>query len=83
MEPERQEYKGHTIELCAREAGAEFELLIDNEPIRYGQLPDGSFALHEYAYDWSDNLIHLARKFVDYRDRVERIRREAKFRKRE
>ena len=78
MERERQEYKGHAIELRARNVGADPQLLIDDEPIRYGQLPDGSYALHEYAYDWSDNLIDLARKFVDHRDTAEKIRGETK-----
>ncbi len=50
MEPERQEeYKGHRIELRAREARharaaereEELELLIDDRPVRHGQLPDG------------------------------------------
>jgi hypothetical protein len=88
MEPERQEYKGHRIELRAREGREEvrareaereeeLELLIDDEPIRYGQLPDGSYALEEYAFDWRENLMDLARKFIDYRDRVDEIRREA------
>ena len=96
MEPQRQEYKGHTIELRAtedrdevRERGGreelraregreeELELLIDNQPVRYGQLPDGQYALHEYAYDWTDNLMDLARKFIDYRDRADEIRRGA------
>jgi hypothetical protein len=87
MEPERQEYKGHRIELRApegREVRAreaereeELELLIDDEPVRYGRLPDGQYALHEYAYDWSDDLMDLARRFIDYRDRANEIRREA------
>ena len=79
MEQERQEYNGHRIELRAREdrREAQPELLIDDEPIRYGQLPDGSYALHEYAYDWHDNLIDLAKRFIDYRDRANKIRREA------
>jgi hypothetical protein len=98
MEPERQEYKGHTIELRAPEGREEvrarggreelrategehreerFELLIDNQPVRYGQLPDGLYALEEYAFDWTDNLMDLARRFIDYRDRAEEIRREA------
>jgi hypothetical protein len=87
MEPEHQEYKGHRIQLRARDVDelraredvreAEPELLIDDEPVRYGQLPDGSYALHEYAYDWHDNLIDLAKKFIDYRDRADKIRREA------
>ena len=87
MEPARQEYKGHRIELRAREGGEvrareaereeEIELLIDDEPVRYGRLPGGRYALHEYAYDWSDDLMDLARRFIDYRDRANAIRREA------
>jgi hypothetical protein len=82
MELERQEYKGHRIELRAREADerrareAEPELLIDDESIGYGQLPDGLYFLHEYAYDWSDDLMDLARRFIDYRSRTDEIRRE-------
>ena len=90
MESERQEYKGHSIELRAREAAREAEseaareaapevtseLLIDDEPVRYDQLPDGSYALHEYAYDWHDNLIDRAKWYIDYRDRTDEIRRE-------
>ena len=87
MEPARQEFKGHRIELRAREGRElrareaereeELELLIDDEPVRYGRLPDGQYALHEYAYDWSDDLMDLARRFIDYRDRSNEIRREA------
>jgi hypothetical protein len=86
MKTERQEYKGHRIELRkstadelhAREAEGEegLELLIDEQPVRYGRLPGGSYALHEYAYDWSDDLMDLAKRFIDYRDRAEKIRRE-------
>ncbi len=85
MEPERQEeYKGHRIELRAREALSsareaerqeELELLIDDAPVRYGQLPDGRYFLHEYAYDWRDDLMDLARGFIDYQGRAEEIRR--------
>ena len=87
MEPEPQEYKGHRIELRAPEgreelAGAaereeKLELLIDDESVRYSQLPDGRYALEEYAYDWTDDLIDLAQRFIDYRDRADEIRREA------
>jgi len=79
MEPERQEYKGHRIELRARAGAraAEPELLIDEEPIAYGQLPDGQYFLHEYAYDWTDNLMELAQRFIDYRSRADKIQREA------
>jgi hypothetical protein len=89
MQPERQEYKGHRIELRPREGREgvrareaereeERELLIDDQSVRYGQLPDGQYALEEYAFDWTDNLMDLARRFIDYRDRAEEIRREAK-----
>jgi hypothetical protein len=88
MQPERQEYKGHRIELRPREGREEAraraaereeerELLIDDQPVHYGQLPDGQYALEEYAFDWTDNLMDLARRFIDYRDRAEEIRREA------
>jgi hypothetical protein len=90
MEPQRQEYKGHHIELRAREAHPlrapvaerekDLELRIDDEPIRYGQLPGGMYALHEYAYDWTENLMDLARRFIDYRDRADEIRRETEAR---
>ncbi len=93
MEPERQEYKGHRIELRPREdregvraSEAEreedleledLELRIDEQPVRFGQLPDGRYALEEYAYDWRDDLMDLAQRFIDYRERAEQIRREA------
>ena len=93
MEPERQEYKGHRIELrpregregvraseAAREEDLELEdleLRIDEQPVRFGQLPDGRYALEEYAFDWTDDLMDLAQRFIDYRERAEEIRREA------
>lgn len=86
MEPKRQQYKGHRIEVRARRAHrarrpsraseAQPDLLIDDEPVRYGQLPNGLYALHEYAYDWRDNLIDLAKRFIDYRDTADEFRRE-------
>jgi hypothetical protein len=67
MQPERHNYKGHRVELRRRpddvpptrevKSASEPELLIDGQPVRYGQLPDGSYALHEYAYDWDEDLI--------------------------
>jgi hypothetical protein len=88
MEPERHEYKGHRIELRAREGREEvqareaereeeLELLIDDESVRYGQLPDGQYALEEYAYDWTDDLLDLAQRFIDHRERSDEIRRQA------
>ena len=96
MEPERQEYKGHRIELRPREVREEeiemraravereedpqlqdLELLIDEQPVRFGQLPDGRYALEEYAFDWRDDLMDLAQRYIDYRERAQEIRREA------
>jgi hypothetical protein len=93
MEPERQEYKGHRIELRPREGREELrareaergedldlrdlELRIDERPVRFGQLPDGRYALEEYAFDWRDDLMDLARRFIDYRERTQQIRRDA------
>ena len=93
MEPERHEYKGHRIELRPRESRQEvrareaergddlelqdLELRIDEQPVRFGQLPDGQYALEEYAFDWTDDLIELARRYIDYRERAEEIWRKA------
>jgi hypothetical protein len=95
MEPERQEYKGHRIELRPRDLGREeemraraaereedlqlqgLELRIDEQPVRFGQLPDGRYALEEYAFDWRDDLMDLAQRYIDYRERAQEIRREA------
>jgi hypothetical protein len=74
MQPEHQEYEGHRIELRQRENN--LALCIDNAPVRYGQLPGGLYFLHEYAYDWSDNLMDLVRKSIDYRRTADDIRRE-------
>lgn len=83
-------YKGHRIELRARkvrelhalEAGRKpgLELLIDDKPISSGQMPDGSYFLREYAFDWSDNLMNLAERFIDYQERENKIRRKAEAR---
>lgn len=69
-----EEYKGHRIEL--REGAVKAELLVDGQPLGYGQLPDGSYFLDEYAYDPSEDLIDLARKLIDYRHAADEIRRE-------
>lgn len=81
MKPERQEYEGHRVELREREGKP--ELLIDDVPIRYGQLPDGSYFLHKYAYDWTDNLMELAQRFIDHQSRENKIRRERQTGKKE
>jgi hypothetical protein len=51
------------------------DLLIDGEPIRYGRFADGQFFLYAHAYDPSDDLAELARRFIDHRDRAEDVRR--------
>ena len=79
MEPERQTYKGHLIELhelaggaeAKRMDAAELELLIDDEPVRYGRLPDDAFFLHDYAYDWHEDLLALSRNYIDYRENAD------------
>lgn len=86
MKPERREHKGHSIEVRAAKAtrGAkkkahkqahEAELLIDGELVPFGQLPDGSFYLDEYAYDPQVDLMTLATRFVDYRIKADALRR--------
>jgi hypothetical protein len=72
MKPQKYEYEGHRVEL--RQQDSEMELLIDGRPVRYGQLPDGPFYLHDYAYDWSDDLMEVARRYIDYLARVETVR---------
>ncbi|MDQ3980299.1 MAG: hypothetical protein M3314_12215, partial [Actinomycetota bacterium] len=66
VHPIAEEYRGHRIELrvedtaeAMRESGGESTqvLLIDGVPTGYGQLPDGSYVLDDYAYDWRDNLV--------------------------
>ncbi len=81
MDPEVQEHRGHRIQIRPRGVGemhtaaedqeVDFELLIDDEPVHYGRLADGSYALHEYAYDWQPDLMSLARRFIDYRDQAQ------------
>lgn len=68
------EYEGFRIEL--HEHDGKPELLIDNMPVQYGQLPNGAYFLYEYAFDWSDDLMKLAQKFIDHRRKADRIRRE-------
>lgn len=72
MKPEDQAYEGHRIEV--RERRGKSELLIDGVPVAYGQLPNGLFFLHDYAYDWHADLMELARRYVTYRRRVNDVR---------
>jgi len=43
------------------------QLLIDDEPVRYGRFPDGVFFVYENAYVWSDDLRELGRQLLDDR----------------
>jgi hypothetical protein len=74
MKPEYQDHEGHRIEI--RGSGDTAELLIDNVPIKYGRLPNGKYFLDDYAYDWTDNLMDLARRSISYRGRVAKIKAE-------
>lgn len=75
MKPKRQEHEGHRIELRPREGQeAELALFIDDILVRHGQLPNGKYFLHKYAFDWRDDLVDLARRFIDHRRRVEETR---------
>jgi hypothetical protein len=79
-------YRDHVIELRPRAEAAETtkpgtaddlgELLIDDEPVGYGRLADGSLFLAENAYEWGDDLGELAEKLIDYRDQVSQWRGE-------
>jgi hypothetical protein len=81
VEEEHQDYRGHRIELrsaeLAEKGGREAApvLLVDEEHIAYRQLPGGSYALEQYAYDWQEDLMELARSFIDHRRRVDEARR--------
>jgi hypothetical protein len=74
MKPERKEYAGRRIEIHERDGRA--ELLIDGTPVPYGRLPNGKYYLDQYAYDWTDSLIELAQRFVDYQHKTDKIRQE-------
>jgi hypothetical protein len=76
MTTETRKYKGHQIELRMPQSAepAEPELLIDERPVPYGRLPDGSYYLPDYAFDWGTDLTKLAEHLVDYRSRVEQLR---------
>lgn len=69
-----QGYENHRIEIIYQDNKP--QLLIDGKPIRYRQLPGGLYFLYDYAYDWSEDLVEVARKYIDYQRRTEQIRRE-------
>ena len=75
MEPESQNYKDHQIEIRPRDdRDREGILLLDGTSLAYGRLDDGQYYLKDYAYEWSDDLVDLARRYVNYLERAEEAR---------
>lgn len=70
----REEIHGHTLELIDEADGP--QLRLDGETLRYGRLPGGLYFLHDYAYDWTDDLLELGRRYVDYRTKSDEILRQ-------
>jgi hypothetical protein len=80
MKAERTEHAGHRIEL--RDTHGRIELRIDDARVPYGRFANGKYYLDDYAYDWTDDLMELARRYVDYRHKADKIREETKARRR-
>jgi hypothetical protein len=74
MERHSADYRGHRIEFVQREgARQQGDLVIDGEVVRFGQLIDGSYFLHDYAFDWHEDLLQVARRWIDHRIRARSI----------
>lgn len=43
------------------------QLLVDDEPVRFGQFPDGVYFVYENAYVWSEDLRELGHRLLDDR----------------
>ncbi len=69
----REEIRGHTVEVSGAEERP--ELHIDGRRVRYGRLPGGLYFLHEYAYDWSEDLLEVTRRYLDHKARTEELLR--------
>lgn len=65
LQDARQKYKGHEVVIHRDDPG--HRVLIDGEPFRYGRTARG-FYLDVYAYDRSESLIDVVRRYLDYRD---------------
>lgn len=76
MKRQSQERHGHGIELVKGKDNP--VLQIDGIPVRYGRLPGGRYFLDQYAYDWTDDLEELARRFVEHKRKAEEIRHESR-----
>jgi hypothetical protein len=73
MQPALRAYKAHRNELRVERADSgneRVELLIDDEPVAYGQLADGTYYLHENAYEWDSDLMRLAERLIDRREHI-------------
>lgn len=79
MAEETREYKGHRIRIPegVERGDAYIEqrgtLLIDDEPIQFGQDGSGRFYLEPYAYDRHASLFEVVKRFIAYRDRVRAV----------
>jgi hypothetical protein len=62
---DREIYKGHEVLIPRGDPGR--RVLIDGEPVRYGQIGD-RYYLPAYAYDSDTSLVEVVRRFIDYRD---------------
>ena len=86
MVTRREEYRGHVIEVRdpagttsdAERAGPHGpgdvgypDLLIDDCPVPYGRLPSGRYFIAEYAYDWREDLVDVARGLLDYESKAD------------
>jgi len=71
MKPQRTKFGEHVIEV--RDGIGKPELRIDDALMRYGTLASGRFFLYNYAYDPSDDLTTLARKYLRYREKQAKL----------
>jgi hypothetical protein len=65
---DEREYLGHTYEITPAEsadAGAGGEVRIDGERHAYGRLPDGSYFISDYAYDWQGDVEAVVRRYIE------------------
>lgn len=71
MAKEKIDHNGHRIEIAGKE---EPTVLIDGEPVRWGRLDDGSYYLHEFAYEPADSLAEVAKRYVDHLERAKKLK---------
>lgn len=72
--PRKTNEKGPRVEVRGTEQGP--QLFVGGVLKRHGVFDDGMYFLHDYAYDWADDLEELGKRFVAYRQRVEAVRAE-------